>query len=194
MVRGNGRSVDDPWAVDIGRSDCRKPSHAHVTDRGLLGTELASRRRPTHLRAFVLHLADVLPEESLVGGSVVGGATAIRTEDAYSHRFQSWAERSLSLRLRQEVQAVLRRGDGGLRLVTDAFPAQEFAIEAAIHAGKQKVTGALRGGDRWWSACDRSEEIHRPRETSAKTHPPKFAPQVRFAVHVLTSTWQSRRA
>jgi hypothetical protein len=46
--------------------------------------------------------------------------------------------------LREEVQEVLRRGDGELRLLTDAFPAQDFAIEAAIHAGK--VTGGFERG------------------------------------------------
>src|ERR1017187_1873950 len=70
VVRGNCGSVDDPWAVDLSRTDRRQPADAHVTDWDLLGSELGCRRRSTDLRAFVLHLADVLREESLVGGSV----------------------------------------------------------------------------------------------------------------------------
>jgi hypothetical protein len=45
----------------------------------------------------------------------------------------------MSLWLRQEVQAVLRRGDGELNALPDTFLTQESAIEAAIHAGKQKI-------------------------------------------------------
>jgi hypothetical protein len=48
----------------------------------LLGAELGCRRSATHLRAAVLYLADILREESLVGGSVVGRASTIRMEDA----------------------------------------------------------------------------------------------------------------
>jgi hypothetical protein len=52
--------------VDISRTDRRQPSDAQVTDRGLLGAKLGGRRRTTDLRPFVLHLADVLREKSLV--------------------------------------------------------------------------------------------------------------------------------
>ena len=47
----------------------------------------------------------------------------------------------------KKYKKLLRRGDGELRLLTGAFPAQDFAIEAAIRAGK--VTGASSGGGRW---------------------------------------------
>src|ERR1039458_1764501 len=77
VVRGNGGSVADPWALDITRSDRRQPSDAHVTDWHLLGSKLGCRRSATHLRAAVLYLADILREESLVGGSVVGNASTL---------------------------------------------------------------------------------------------------------------------
>ena len=66
VVRGNCGSVDDPWAVDIVRTDRRQLADTHVTDWDLLGTKLGCRRSSTHLRAFVLYFADVLREESLV--------------------------------------------------------------------------------------------------------------------------------
>jgi hypothetical protein len=76
----------DGWDVDVAMSGAHKPADADVTDRDLLGAELGCRRRTTDLRAFVLHLADVLREESLVGGSLLGNAstTRIRTASARS--------------------------------------------------------------------------------------------------------------
>jgi hypothetical protein len=51
---------------------------AHVADRGLLGSKLGCRRwSTTHLCAAVLYPAIVLRQESVVGGSVVGGAATM---------------------------------------------------------------------------------------------------------------------
>lgn len=81
MVRGNCGSVHDSWTSDSRCFDSRQPAPAHVTDRNLLGAELASRGRATHARAAVFYSADVCREESLVGGSVVG-SMALRMRDS----------------------------------------------------------------------------------------------------------------
>src|ERR1017187_6826803 len=58
---GSRKTVPTPGlSATLTLPDCDRPSDAYVTDWGLLGAKLGCRRSSTHLRAFVLCLADVL--------------------------------------------------------------------------------------------------------------------------------------
>jgi len=75
--------------------------------------------------------------------------------------------------------------DGELRVLTDAFRAQDFATEAAIHAGK--VTG-LGAGE-----ADGSRHVTgAPNSSTPGSYCEKQLHPSSLSSHVLSSTWQLR--
>jgi hypothetical protein len=54
----------------------------------------------------------------------------------------------VSLRIREEIQEMLRRGDGELSALRaeHLFRRKQSAIEAAIQAGRQKIDLGFEGG------------------------------------------------